>query len=74
MEEYLSPIKNYEMKCTKCNGLGYFGTNIETYEINHRGHKFFVPGNIEKVICNFCKGTGIIDWIDEIKGEKNEII
>lgn len=56
--------------CYKCGGIGYI--NLETdgmmkcYICNGSGKLTDCYGN---PICNLCKGTGLINWIENILGE-----
>jgi len=59
-----------ETKCDKCDGIGNFGSTTEIQEYECRGVIHRVPGHTEYKLCPKCKGTGKLDWIEQVVGKK----
>ena len=60
-------------KCPTCKAKGYTGTELsqskQTYTISPDVNgettiKYYYEN--KKIICNECKGTGVVLWIDKI--------
>ncbi len=61
-------LKKGETKCDKCNGVGWYE---ETTNVTFNKHLWHIDQNI---ICDKCRGTGKLDWIERIVGKRGIII
>lgn len=59
--------------CYKCKGLGYLKVTQEQITIyGICGESMNVPGNITKDWCRVCNGTGVLDWVENARGQQKE--
>lgn len=56
-----------ENKCLLCNGLGYDKNKKYNFTINDP-----IDFIIEKIICKKCKGSGELDWIEQITEKRTD--
>ena len=54
-------VEEYEAICDKCGGVGSVIAKYNYYRKTHTRSQ-----------CPKCKGTGRLDWIERIIGEKHE--
>jgi len=61
-------LKEGEIICDRCNGTGYRDiSNIPVRYNRKTGLPFF-----ESTSCTICKGTGKLDWIDNVFGKEDD--
>jgi DnaJ-class molecular chaperone len=61
---------NLDSYCYKCGGVGYIDceTNgmVKCFKCNGTGR---ISNCFGHPFCNLCKGTGLINWIDNVLGD-----
>lgn len=57
-----------KVKCKKCHGHGWIVKEVEMIEISVSGMNHTIPGNPTTTVCDFCKGKGELDWIENVVG------